>query len=44
MIKFFSKTKGVVSVFLVIILVPMMVISSVFVDASIVKLANSVAA
>ena len=44
MIKFFSKTKGVVSVFLVMILVPMMVISALFVDASRVQLANSVAA
>lgn len=44
MIKFFSKTKGVVSVFLVIILVPMMVISALFVDASRVQLAGSVAA
>jgi len=43
-IKFFSKTKGVVSVFLVIILVPMMVISALFVDASRVQLAGSVAA
>lgn len=43
MIKFFSKTKGVVSVFLVIILVPMMVISALFVDASRVQLAGSVA-
>jgi len=42
-IRFFSKTKGVVSVFLVIILVPMMVISALFVDASRVQLAGSVA-
>ncbi len=40
--KFYEKTKGTISVFLVIIMVPMMVISSIFVDASRVKLAKGV--
>ena len=39
----FRKTKGAVSIFLVIILVPMMTVSSLFVDASKVKLAEGVA-
>ena len=41
--KFWRKTKGAVSIFLVIILVPMLTVSSVFVDASKIKLAQSVA-
>ncbi|MDD4095318.1 MAG: DUF5702 domain-containing protein [Oscillospiraceae bacterium] len=40
---FWKKTKGAVSVFLVIILVPMMTVSSLFVDAGKVSLAESVA-
>lgn len=40
---FFNKTKGAISIFLVIILVPMMTISSLFVDAGKVKLAKGVA-
>ncbi len=40
---FINKTKGAVSVFLVIILVPMLTMSALFVDASKVKLAKSVA-
>lgn len=39
----FKKTKGVISVFLVMILVPMLTASSVFVDASKMVLAHSVA-
>lgn len=41
--RFFQKTKGAISIFLVIILVPMMTVSSLFVDASKVKLARSMA-
>lgn len=41
---FFKKTKGAVSIFLVIILVPMMTVSALFVDASKISLAKSVAA
>lgn len=41
--RFLEKTKGAVSIFLVIILVPMMTVSAVFVDASKVKLARGVA-
>ena len=41
--KFFSKTKGAVSIFLVLILVPMMTVSALFVDAAKVKLASGVA-
>lgn len=40
---FFNKTKGAISIFLVIILVPMMTVSSLFVDAGKVKLAKGVA-
>lgn len=40
---FWKKAKGAVSIFLVIILVPMMTVSSLFVDASKVSLAESVA-
>ena len=40
---YFKNTKGAISVFLVIILVPMMMVSAFFVDASKVKLANGVA-
>ncbi len=40
---FFKKTKGAISIFLVIILVPMMTVSSLFVDASKIKLARGVA-
>ncbi len=41
--KFFRNTKGAISIFLVIILVPMMTVSSLFVDASKVKLARAMA-
>ena len=41
--RFWRKTKGAVSIFLVIILVPVMTFSSLFVDASKVKLARGVA-
>lgn len=41
--RFFEKTKGAVSIFLVIILVPMMTVSALFVDASKVKLGEGVA-
>ena len=41
--KFWRKTKGAVSIFLVIILVPMLTVSSVFVDAGKIKLAQGVA-
>ena len=41
--RFFQKTKGAISIFLVIILVPMMTVSSLFVDASKVKLARAMA-
>lgn len=40
---FFNNTKGAVSIFLVIILVPMMTVSALFVDASKVQLGKSVA-
>lgn len=40
---FFRKTKGAISIFLVIILVPMMTVSSLFVDAGKIKLAKGVA-
>lgn len=40
---FFRKSKGVISIFLVIILVPMMTVSSLFVDAGKIKLARGVA-
>ena len=39
----FKKTKGVISIFLVIILVPMLTASSLFVDISKMVLAHSVA-
>ena len=42
MFSFFQKTKGAVSVFLVIILVPMITVSSLFVDASRIKMSQSV--
>ena len=41
---FFERSKGAISIFLVIILVPMLTVSSLFVDISRVKLARSVAA
>ena len=41
--KFWKKTKGAVSIFLVLILVPMLTVSSLFVDASRIKLAKAVA-
>lgn len=41
--KFLEKTKGAISIFLVIILVPMMTVSALFVDASKVSLAQAVA-
>ncbi len=40
--KFVEKTKGAISIFLVIILVPMLTVSSLFVDASRVKLSTAV--
>ena len=40
--RFFYKTKGAVSIFLVIILVPMLTVSSLFVDAGKVKIAKGV--
>ena len=40
---FFLKSKGAISIFLVIILVPMMTVSSLFVDAGKVKLARAMA-
>jgi len=42
-VNFWRKTKGAVSIFLVIILVPMLTVSSLFVDASKVALARGVA-
>ena len=42
MADFMNKSKGAISIFLVIILVPMMVVSALFVDASKVELARSV--
>lgn len=39
---FFKKTNGTISVFLVIVMVPIMTISSIFVDASRIKLAKGV--
>lgn len=42
-VKLINGTKGAISIFLVIILVPMMTVSSLFVDASKVKLARGVA-
>lgn len=42
--RFWKHAKGAVSIFLVIILVPMMTVSALFVDASKVKLAKGVAA
>lgn len=41
--RFFQKTRGAVSIFLVLILVPMMTMSALFVDAGKVKLARGVA-
>lgn len=41
--RFWRRTKGTISIFLVIILVPMMTVSSLFVDAGKVKLARGVA-
>lgn len=41
---FFERSKGAISIFLVIILVPMLTVSSLFVDISRVELARSVAA
>lgn len=41
--RFLKKTKGAISIFLVIVLVPMMTVSSLFVDVSKVKLAEGVA-
>ena len=43
MYDFMYKNKGAVSIFLVIVLVPMLVISSIFVDMSRIRLAESVA-
>ena len=41
--KFLEKTKGAISIFLVIILVPMMTVSALFVDASKLKLGKALA-
>lgn len=41
--KFFRKTKGAISIFLVIVLLPMLTVASVFVDMSRINLANSMA-
>lgn len=41
--KFFRKTKGAISIFLVIVLLPMMTVASVFVDMSRINLAKSMA-
>lgn len=41
--RFFRETKGAISIFLVIVLLPMMTVASVFVDMSRIKLANSMA-
>lgn len=43
MMKFFMKNKGAISVFLVIIMLPMMTVASIFVDLSKLKLAEGVA-
>ncbi|MGN0517985.1 MAG: DUF5702 domain-containing protein [Acutalibacteraceae bacterium] len=43
MMKFFSRTKGAVSIFLVIILVPMLAVASVMVDSSRLKLGQAAA-
>ena len=40
--RFFNKTKGAISIFLVIIMVPMLTLSGLFVDAGRVKLSRSV--
>ena len=40
---FFIKTKGSVSIFLIIILVPMIAITTIFIDASRIKLAQGLA-
>ena len=39
MLQFFQKTKGSVTIFLVIILVPVIAVCTIFVDASRIKLA-----
>ncbi|MBP3335345.1 MAG: hypothetical protein J6L61_04295 [Ruminiclostridium sp.] len=44
MLRFFQRNKGAVSIFLVLILVPMMTVSSLFVDAGKVSLARGAAA
>ena len=44
MLNFFRKSKGAISIFLVLILVPMMTVSSLFVDAGKVSLARGAAA
>jgi hypothetical protein len=41
--KFFAKTKGAVSIFLIIILVPMLTVSSIMVDSSRIKLGKAMA-
>lgn len=43
MMKFFSRTKGAVSIFLVIILVPMLAVASVMIDSSRLKLGQAAA-
>ena len=43
MIRLFYKNNGAISVFLVLILVPIITVSSVFVDASRLRMAESVA-
>lgn len=42
--RFFREKKGAISIFLVIVLLPMMTVASVFVDMSRIRLANSMAA
>ncbi len=43
MLQFFQKTKGSVTIFLVIILVPVIAVCTIFVDASRIKLAQGMA-
>ena len=43
MLKFMYKTRGAISVFLIIVLLPMMMVSAIFVDESRIQLGNSIA-
>lgn len=43
MLQFFQKTKGSVTIFLIIILVPVIAVCTIFVDASRIKLAQGMA-